>query len=44
MNVEDPSERVNKAGDTDNTFFFTTRVSQVIVNIMKRVSEQWSDL
>ena len=46
MNVGGFSEHQSKTIDTDKDkgYFFTDRVSQVIVNTMKRVFEQWSEL
>ena len=46
MNVADFSEHQNKTSDTDRykSFFFTDRVSQVNVNTMKRIFEQWFEL
>ena len=37
---------IKKTGDTDrfNGHFFTACVSQVNVNTVKTISEQWSDL
>ena len=46
MNVGNFSERQNKTSDTDRIerYFFTARVSQVIMNTMRRSFEQRSDL
>ena len=46
MNVGGFSEHQNKTSDTDRYkgYFLTARVSQVNVNISKRISEQWSEL
>ena len=46
MNVGDLSEHQNKTRDTDRYkgYFFTARVSQVNVNTMKKIFEQWSEL
>ena len=46
MNVGGFSEHQNKTSDTDRykRYFFTTRVSQVNVNTMKRFFEQRSEL
>ena len=46
MNVGGFSEHQNKTSDTDryNRYFFTAPISQVNVNTMKRIFEQWSDL
>ena len=46
MIVGGVSEHQNKTSDTDRNkkSFFTTRVSQVNVNTMKKIFEQWSDL
>ena len=46
MNVGGFSKHQNKASDTDRYkgYFFTARVSQVNVNTMKRLFEQWSEL
>ena len=46
MNFGSFSEHQNKTSDTDRykRYFFTTSVSQVIVNTMKRIFEQWSEL
>ena len=46
MNVGSFSEHQNKTSDTDRykRFFFTTRVSQVNVNTMKRIFEQRPEL
>ena len=46
MNVGDFSEHQNKTSDTDRYkgYSFTTRVSQVKVNTMKKITEQRSQL
>ena len=46
MNVGGFSEHENKTSDADRYkgYFFTARVSQVIVNTMKRIFEQRSEL
>ena len=46
MNVGGFSEHQNKTSDTDRyrRYFFTARVSQVNINTMKRIFEQWSGL
>ena len=46
MNVGSFSEHQNKRSDTDRYkwYFFTARLSQVIVNTMKRIFEQRSEL
>ena len=46
MNVGSFSEHQNKSSDTDRykKYFFTTRLSQVIVNTMKTIFEQRSEL
>ena len=46
MNVGGFSEHQNKTSDTNRYkgYFFTARVSQVNVNTMKRIFEQWSKL
>ena len=43
MNVGGFSEHQNKTSDTDRQkgYFFTAGVSQVKVNTMKRIFEQW---
>ena len=46
MNVGGFSEHQNKTTNTDRYkgYFFTARVSQLNVNTMKRIFEQWSEL
>ena len=46
MNVEGFSEHQNKTNDTDRykKYFFTALISQVNVNTMKRIFEQWSEM
>ena len=46
MNVGGFSEHQNKTSDTDRYkgHFFTARFSQVNVNTMKRIFQQWSEL
>ena len=46
MNVGGFSEHQNKTSDTDRykRYFFTARISQVNVNTMKKIFEQWSEL
>ena len=46
MNVGGFSKDPNKTSDTDRYkgYFFTARVSQVNVNTMKSIFEQWSEL